>query len=224
MADAPISGFTDGNPPVSTDIFVAGRGTGNVKFTWAEILAALPSGSSPSVVTSLPGSPTDGEEVYYKVGTGDTATLWHLRYDSSITDAHKWRVLGCQDIHAEVVTDESTSSSTYGDLTTVGPSVTVPLAGVYEVQFGAGCYSTVNGTDATASVSLGGSTPSDNDAIRHRGISTSSQLSVSSPSRILARETLAAGDTVVMKYHAGNVAGAGHFFNRWLTVRPIRLG
>ena len=73
--------------------------------TGAVTSAKLASGAtSATFVTSLPGSPVDGQEVFYQsttAGTGgasnsmaDVGAVWHLRYRSASTSAYKWEFVG----------------------------------------------------------------------------------------------------------------------------------
>ena len=56
---------------------------------------------------------------------------------------------------AAIATDETTTSATYVDLATVGPSITVPRAGDYEVTFGATMYDATGGVGVYAAVKRG---------------------------------------------------------------------
>lgn len=98
------------------------------------------------VVTSLPGSPTDEDEVYFEF-TDPMGNLrrWLLKYDAGLTTAYKWHVIGRPTLYHEVTAIESrpaASGSTYGDLTTVGPSATLPLRGDYIVSADAHVHTT----------------------------------------------------------------------------------
>ena len=88
-----------------------------------------PSGGSAPLVTSLPGSPVDGQECYYRTGE----TIWHLRYRAAAVSAYKWECVGGQPL---VATGTGGSFSSTTPSTTNTPSLTVPLAGDYETDFG----------------------------------------------------------------------------------------
>jgi len=47
--------------------------------------------NAPAKVTSLPGSPVDGQEVYWQVSAGPPAVVWHMRRNAS---ANKWEFVG----------------------------------------------------------------------------------------------------------------------------------
>ena len=81
--------------------------------------------------------PQDADEIYYLADSA-TRTLWHLRYNASSSSAYKWEFLGgpsFQGLTGGSVTPVNTS---WNFAPTAGPVVTgVPLAGDYEVTFGA---------------------------------------------------------------------------------------
>lgn len=89
----------------------------------------------PPLVSALPPAPADGDEVYY-VADGVNGIIWHLRYNAA-GSAYKWEWLGGGYLRADVATDEGgLPNGAPGDLATVGPTVTAPLAGEYTAKFG----------------------------------------------------------------------------------------
>jgi hypothetical protein len=120
---------THGLPvPVSTD-----APAGHTQMT---TLAASIDAQLLTTVTSLPGSPVDGQRCLY-LADATNGVVWDLRYRSASGSTFKWEFVGGGDLTATVATQESTSTGAFADLTTVGPSITVPLAGDYLVRFGA---------------------------------------------------------------------------------------
>ena len=112
------------------------------------IITALEQASITSV-TSLPGSPFNEQEVYY-AADATNGVYWHLRYRSASGSTHKWEALGAvAPLTAEVLTSQTTSSATYVDLATAGPTVTVPLAGDYLITFGATLYNSTGTNPVT---------------------------------------------------------------------------
>ena len=91
-------------------------------------------GTNIPVVTALPGGPVDGQEVILV----DSLTLptyqWRMRYMASITDANKWVYVGGAPLSTSIVTDLSTGSTTYVDISGA-PSLSVPRAGIYQVAW-----------------------------------------------------------------------------------------
>jgi hypothetical protein len=113
-----------------------------------------------------------------------------------------------------VLTEESTPSTTYTDLATVGPSITGLATGQYQLQYGFMLGLVSNVTSALMAPSLNGSTPSDDEAARTRvtetGVSRATLLAIPEGSN----------NTVTMKYRqeGGTI---GYFSNRWLLLTRI---
>lgn len=179
--------------------------------------------ATPSTViaigTTLPASPTDGQEAILV----DSLTLptyqWRFRYTASITDAYKWVYLGGTPILNEVVTTESTASNTYANLGTVGPSVTVPRAGVYAVEIG--CIGQP-GAAATGYMSfdIGATAAVDADAAV---IAVTSSVNNPWRGQRWREATMAAAATALTaKYHT--TGGVGFTFSyRFMRVTPKRV-
>ena len=118
---------------------------------------------------------------------------------------------------AEILTQEALNSASYADLATAGPSVTVPIAGVWEISFGAKMGADA-GWGGLAAVKLGGAAASDNEAIEH-GNPAGANVWVSA-SRTLVR-TLAAGTVLKMQYK-NNGGGSAYFARRFIVARFVR--
>jgi hypothetical protein len=83
------------------------------------------------IVTALPGSPVDGQEVYYLVDAA-SGRVWHLRYRAASTSPYKWEFVGGSPVNAGpqgAVTHAVVSEIAL----TSGPTLTVPLSGDYRV-------------------------------------------------------------------------------------------
>lgn len=92
---------------------------------------------APPIVAALPPRPFDGQVVRFRPVSG---VIWELAFDKTITDGKPWVVLGGRPLRDTVLTQESLANNgtTFVDLTTVGPQVTMPLAAV--VDYGFSCY------------------------------------------------------------------------------------
>lgn len=164
------------------------------------------------VVTALPEG-VDGDEVYFDTGEG----LWHFRYRPGAGVAYPWVPVGAQaPLTDEIDASESTSSGTYVDLTTTGPSVTVPLPGDYLVEYQA----RVQGVNAAGvvSVAVGATAASDDDAL----VSSISNETQDMTLWKWRPKAAAAGDVIAMKYRTSGVSVA--FLFRSLRVTPTRVG
>lgn len=172
-------------------------------------LALLPA------VTSLPSNPRDGQDCFYKTSTGE---VWHLRYNASVS---KWDFVGGTPLVSEIDNDEVRAvAAAYAALGTAGPSITVPLAGDYWVDFGANIYTNV-AFSANMSFDVGGTGAVDADCIT-LGTPSAGNFTQASVSRRRRKTTLAASTALVAKYKAGT--NPANFRWRWMNVTPIRVG
>lgn len=163
-------------------------------------------------------TPADGDEVVLRVDDA-AGVRWRLRYNAASASAYKWEFLGGPFLSSYVTTFETKTGTTYAALTTPGPSVTVPLAGDYEVELG--CYERTNtaGTSSLMGYDLGATPASDSDSVQNDSPSASNGSSVLARRIKLAVPALTA---LVAKYRVGS--GSGSWSNRALRVRPVRVG
>ena len=175
---------------------------------WVEMANNTAASGTLALVTSLPGSPTDGQECILVDSTSAPTYQWRLRYNSTTT---KWHYLGGTPGFHEIATSESTSSTTYAALATAGPLFALPVAGDYDVEFGA--KFTVNNT-ITMSYDIGGTGAVDGDSI-------SANNNTGSHSR-LRRKTGLTAVTLTAKYKVDT--GTHSAMNRWMRITPVKLG
>lgn len=97
-ADRPTAG-KPGRRYYSTDFGAEAVDTGA---TW-ELIAP-----PPPVVTTLPASARDGQDIYLKP---TTETIWHLRYNASSASPYKWEAVGAQSALWSHVADEASTPS-----------------------------------------------------------------------------------------------------------------
>jgi hypothetical protein len=168
----------------------------------------------PPVVSALPGSPVDGQECYLLADV-TAGTVWHLRYRAASPSTYKWEFLGGGESIAVVDTPESTSSTTFTNLATIGPTINIGLAGEYIVRGGCGAQASAG---QNASIGLAtAATPGAADQV------TVTLSTAFTGVLYLARKlTVAAGGFVQMKYMTN--AGSTTFSGRELTVYPLRVG
>jgi hypothetical protein len=164
--------------------------------------------------TSLPASPTDGQVFGLEV---NSTTIWNFRYDSAIGDSYKWVFTGGAPMEHTVLTSQTrTGTTAYGDLTTVGPTVTVPNAGIYQVIFG--CYGTLTFVGALVLASPHyGSSPSDNDAASHGTPGGGTMV------RGALITVTSAAQEVKIQYRITDGADTGGFSRRWMLLTPVRV-
>jgi hypothetical protein len=102
--------------------------------------SGLAYGSTPPIVTALPANPQFGDVVTY-IADAANGVAWTLQYDASGT--YPWKFVGGSPLWAQNTTNLQTNSSTYQ--TTNMPTVTIPRAGDYMIEFGGYVQKVSNG-------------------------------------------------------------------------------
>ena len=172
------------------------------------------------LVTTLPSSPFDGQEVILTDSLTAPTYTWRFRYVAAKA-SNKWVFVGGAPILSAVDAAETTNSAVYVALTTPGPSITVPVAGDYLVTVASlqdKSGSTAN-NQGFHSFDIGVTAASDNNAASTKltnttGIGVSADL----PSRISAP----AGALLASKYKA--TGDTWRFATRRMLVEPIAVG
>lgn len=168
--------------------------------------------------TSLPGSPTDGQQAILTDSTSAPTYAWLLQYS---TTASKWIFIGGSAAHAEVATAEGTTSTSYTDLATAGPSFTLPRTGSYRVQIGFQGSGTTNGDGLLAAVKLGAAATADADSAGSR-IDGASSTRVATGFADYVRSGTAS-DVWKVQYRLVTGNAGTTFFRRTLTITPVTL-
>lgn len=114
----------------------------------------LPSSVSPPLVTALPANPSDGDRCYLLVdqagASAGKSVVWTCRYRALNPDGTvnantlKWDVLEGEALYDELYVDEGYGAGlngAYGDLATVGPSITTPAGITVDGILEYGAYS-----------------------------------------------------------------------------------
>lgn len=205
----------------ATDLILSRTSTGALQITNADG-SVWNSSLSSRLVTALPGSPTDGQEVIYTDSVSAPTYQWHLRYRTATA---KWQYLGGAPLYSEVLADENINGPTgYTDLTTVGPLATLPLAGDYDFAFGGASWNTLNANQRMlAALKFGSATTLDSDGISTRGGDTDATLAPAFQ-RTYRKTGLASGLVVKMQYRtASNTGNFSHWLYRWLRVTPVQV-
>ena len=181
----------------------------------ARLLAQAPA----AVVTSLPGSPTDGQVVYY-VADGTNGVVWQLRYRSASTSSYKWEFVGGPQLISSVEANQNRANAAYGDLGTVGPSITVPLAGDYIINIGFTGNNGNAGQLARMSYAIGGSAAADADSVFYlTSVAAGNFATVTRPK---LKTAIAANSAIVAKYRTDGVSV--FFQDRFMEITPVRVG
>lgn len=168
------------------------------------------------LVSALPPTPLFGDRCTY-IADAINGIYWNLVYDTKTP--YGWKVVGGPPLFAEVATSVGTTSTTYAALGgSAGPSITLPLAGDYDVEVGSSRSATVS-TIESHSYDIGGTGAVDADASVSQGSGGVTEDSGTRPRR---KTGLTAAIALVSKYKTGG--GTGTFRNRWMRVMPIRVG
>jgi hypothetical protein len=179
---------------------------------WVEIAKdkTLPLG------TTLPSAPGDGQEAILTDSLTVPTYAWRFRYTASITDANKWVFVGGGLAESEVLAPQNTASAVYIDLATVGPSIVIPRAGIYNVSIGFELFQGTAAGIGYMSYAIGATAAVDGDRVSATQFAAVSEISVART----MQKTLPAG-TLTAKYR-----GSGPTFPfgfRWMSVVPVRV-
>lgn len=183
-----------------------------------------PTTTGPPLVTSMPVGAPDGFEVRY-LADATNGIVWTFRFRSGSASAYKWEFTGGSPLVAFVDTMESRSLASFGDLATVGPSVTAPLAGDYLITVGAMVTDNSNSyVQGVMSYAVGATAADSNDGIDARlgapGAALNSMVTMAAERR---KTGLAAATAIVAKYQAYEAGNTCFWLNRRLTAVPIRV-
>lgn len=167
------------------------------------------------IVTALPGSPVEGQEIFLVDSLTAPTRLWHLKYFGALAGTSKWWVISATPLFAEVLTSENTTSTTYTALATAGPSIALPLAGDYDVEVSAR-LGTGAQRDGLMSYDIGATAAVDNDA--------AFDLNGRSAVSAVRRKTGLTAVTLTAKYRTSDSGFAVTASHRRMKVTPIRVG
>ena len=231
--------FRDGVSGTHAQVFGALFQEGEVAFTpgtefTTKITAGGGSGSPvanivPTPLASFPpAGPVDGDLCVLELPAtfdplGGKKLRWMLSYNAG--DA-VWDAITGAGLYAEVLTLETSSSTVYGDLTTVGPSITLPRPGDYEVTVGASMDIVQNVAGCTGLMAYQGAgiaAASDNDAaISGQANAVVNRYPGGASVRTREKVGLTTASALVAKYRiiTGNSVD---FQSRFMVVRPLRL-
>lgn len=172
-----------------------------------------------SLVTALPSSPNDGDEIILTDSLTAPTYTWRLRYVAA-KSSNKWVCIGGVPGFSEITTQESTTSTTYVALTTAGPSFALPVDGDYMVEVGAAVHNSTVGSGARMSYDIGGTGAVDADHVGVDAVATSNSGIDVARAR---RKTGLTAVTLTAKYRA-TTGDTATFADRWMRVMPVAIG
>ena len=180
---------------------------------WIALAANVPTPAG----TTFPGSPADGDGYIY-VADATNGIFWQFRWYAT---GGYWAFIGGPPLFAEITTTEASTSTSFGDLTTVGPSIVLPFAADYDVAIGAGIAPyTGSSNQGLMSYAIGGTAASAADQVEvtaNTGGALANYDSVSRP----RRKTGLSAVTLTAKYLSGSGSSVD-FKSRWMTVWPVK--
>lgn len=194
---------------------------GSAQITDTRPRAQLGASLGPTVVTSLPSNPYDGQEIEY-VADSTNGVVWRFRYRAASGSSYKWEFVGGRPLYSEVTTTESTTSGSYAALATAGPSVALPFAGDYDVTIGCRSFCTTASVDTYMSYDIGGTGAVDADSLVHHTGPGGTFSSASSGFVRTRRKTGLTAVTLTSKYKTSG--GTAYWLNRYMSVAPVRIG
>jgi Carbohydrate-binding module family 5/12 len=172
--------------------------------------------------TTLPATPFDGQEAILVDSVISPTWAWRFRYVAA-KSTNKWVFIGGAPMIAEVLTAQTRALLAYGDLATVGPSLTNPVAGDYEIAHG--CEMTAQvaaNSTGRMSYAIGVTAALDADSIGGWENTAGTTYPVN-PSRSTVK-TLAAATALVAKYRTEADTHQWTFGKRWMKLTPRAVG
>lgn len=176
---------------------------------YLDTAGSQPGYTPPAYVTSLPASPTDGQEVYYAADAAN-GVIWHLRYRAAATGSYKWEYVGGAPLNAHEVTTVAHPGAYSG----TSPTLPAPLAGVYDISIGGAVNISATGGYVGIGAKVGASAPS---AAQTSACPYTAGYGIEAP-MVTGRQTIAVAGTVVTAQGA-SLIGANH----QTTARRLRL-
>jgi hypothetical protein len=171
--------------------------------------------------TTPPASPNDGDEWILPVDATN-GVMWRFRYRAASASAYKWEFIGGSLVSAEVATTETTTTTgTYVDLATVGPSIILPRNGDYQVNAGCNLYHTTAANAAfQIAVCLGATaTYVVNPASAQAAVAN---VGADGGQAVGRYNNAVLGAELRLRYY-NVVAGTAAFRWRWIRVWPVRV-
>jgi hypothetical protein len=186
--------------------------------TYLSSATASASSSTTTAGTIFPTSPADGN-IFIYLADATNGVNWAFKYNAGSASTYKWEFIGGPPILATVETDETTTSTSYTDLSTTGPTVTIARAGNYYVRSTLYFYNTSSTAIVFSSIKVGSSgAPADYDGPMLTNAMATQEALVSGVSRIIGTT---ASDSIRMQYRVSS--GTGHFARRRIEVLPQRV-
>jgi hypothetical protein len=175
----------------------------------------------PAYGTTLPASPTDGQQAVLVDSTTNPTYIWQFRYNAGSTSTYKWEFVGGSPATATRTPGTSTTTLTaaYVDLADgAGPSFTTPRAGDYWINLSCAVNDSAVQSVCNAGVGIGAfSIP-----ILYGGSFINPAGSWTGAAALGVGTDIAASSELRMRYYQG-IAGTFTAKYRTFSVLPIRV-
>lgn len=173
-----------------------------------------------AIVSTLPGSPRDGQIVYFQnAAMLAVDALWQMKYDAG---DDVWRYSGGTPMYAEDLTIRSLSGPVVDSASVLGPALDVPLTGDFKVEFGAtmGLFSTTAGAVSVGLSLFAGTTKKAEDGTFVNP--DTDPEGYADRLQVPRRVALTAGSTLRLR-HSVNTAESFSISNQTLEIRPLSI-
>lgn len=209
-----VNAMVDAAAAIAVSKLAAGASNGQALRT----LGGVPTWDG-SYATTLPAGPVDGQQAILVDSTSAPTYAWLFRYNAGSGSTFKWECIGGVPLIVRVNTDQSTTTTgSWLDLTTVGPSFTVPNAGDWECFFGSDGYHSASGGQIFVGPAIGAGTPAVNIAMTVPAASSLNNMGAAP--HLFAG--LAVSNEIRLRYFSSS-AGTANWAQRWIRVMPKRV-
>lgn len=180
-------------------------------------------------VTALPAQPVDGQEAYFQTQAMATGGIppWYLRHrkldpnGTTNPNTYKWEPVGGVVEMEQTTGTQSTASTTPVLLS--GPSLTLPLAGDYDVTLMSRPYNTNFATGEADIILFAGGVSTGMTLIPYQGTAGgTTTLFAGNLARTVRLTNLAAGAVLDLRMAVNAASMTADY--RTLRVRPVRVG
>jgi hypothetical protein len=173
--------------------------------TWQTVVPGL----SAPIVSSLPGTPVNGQECRY-TPAGDV--VWNLKFRTS---TGKWHYIGGPPLVGRDDTDYLAPAG--GTVTITGAKVTIPVAGIYIFEWGSSPY-TSSGSFVSV-LQLRNPANTIVDTMQNNQAGANQPVPIS---RTTLPISVTTGDTAILG--VGQAASNNRYDDTWVKATPVRIG
>lgn len=175
----------------------------------------------PATVTALPGSPVDGQEIFY-VADSTLGIIWHLKYRSASTSIFKWEFVGGSDIFLNQGSiPDANPIGVWG--AQAGAALISPAlpAGNFDVFYG--MRGAVNAASSSMRIAPAiGATDPLTTTMEARSESYAAGVRGEWSASASARLTTAVGNTINLRFRF--TEGTDTVLSAYVRIRPVRIG